>query len=105
MKEIARLVGCSLSSVSCWTRDIELTAEQRRRLLSRNPAVNGQLVAEANRTRARERRLQFQQHRRRIAHQRHIGHIAGCMLYWAEGSRNRNTVASRTRTRRWRATS
>jgi predicted transcriptional regulator len=59
MKEIARLVGCALSSVSSWTRDIELTPEQCAALRSRNPAINGQLVAAANASRARARRAAF----------------------------------------------
>lgn len=92
MKEIAQLVGCALSSVSYWTRDIKLTPEQCAQLRSRNPAINGQLVAVANATRARARRTEFQQHGRRLARRSDQLHIAGCMLYWAEGSKSRNSV-------------
>lgn len=92
MKEIARLVGCALSSVSCWTRDIQLTEDQCQALRSRNPAINGQLVAAANRARALALRREFQEMGRDIARTSDPGHVAGCMLFWAEGSRRRNTV-------------
>jgi hypothetical protein len=92
MKEIARIVGCSLSSVSCWTRDIELTPDQCAGLRSRNPAVNGQIVAASNRWRARAKREACQLVGRTRAREAEHRHLAGCMLYWAEGSKNRNSV-------------
>src|SRR5688572_8816947 len=92
MKEIARLVGCSLSSISYWTRDIELSPEQCARIRSRNPSINGQLVAAANRERGLLRRRAFQQAGRRRRAERSELHVAGCMLYWAEGSKSKNSV-------------
>jgi hypothetical protein len=92
MKEIAKLVGCSLSSISCWTRDIQLTPEQCARLRSRNPSINGQLVAAANRERGLVRRRAFQTNGRTKCNKRNELHIAGCMLYWAEGAKGKNTV-------------
>jgi predicted transcriptional regulator len=44
VKEIARIVGVSRSSVSLWIRDIELTPKQHAALQARNPAHNGQRV-------------------------------------------------------------
>ena len=41
IKEIARAVGVSTSSVSHWVRDIELTEEQIEALRARNPILNG----------------------------------------------------------------
>jgi hypothetical protein len=92
MKEVARLVGCALSSISYWTHDIELTEDQRSALRYRNPAINGQLVAAANAARARARRRADQEHGRRLARRRDPLHVAGCMLYWAEGSKSRDAV-------------
>lgn len=92
MKEIARLVGCSLSSISYWTRDIELSPEQCARLRSRNPSINGQLVAAANRERGLIRRRTFQTIGRTKCNERDELHISGCMLYWAEGSKGKNAV-------------
>jgi hypothetical protein len=92
MKEIARLDGVALSSVSCWTRDIELSPEQCRLLRSRNPSINGQLVAAQNRERGLVRRKRFQSIGRAHARRRADLHVAGCMLYWAEGSKGKNAI-------------
>ncbi len=54
IKEIARAVGVSPSSVSYWVRDIELTAKQVEALRARNPILNGQMAgAKARAARAR----------------------------------------------------
>jgi transcriptional regulator with XRE-family HTH domain len=93
VKEIARLLAVSQSSVSAWVRDIELTVEQRQALLSRNPAFNAQ--ANGSKTRARRalaERLAYQADGRVIASARDPEFVAGCMLFWAEGSRERNAV-------------
>ena len=92
MKEIARLVGVSLSSVSCWTRGIEMSPEQCARLRSRNPSINGQLVAAANRERGLVQRRAYQTDGRARTRSGDLLHAAGCMLYWAEGAKNRNSV-------------
>jgi hypothetical protein len=92
MKEISRIVGCSLSSVSNWTRDVALTPGQCAALRSRNPSINGQLVAAANRSRALGQRQAFQDAGHSAAQRGSLIHAAGCMLYWAEGSKSRNSV-------------
>ncbi len=93
MKEIARLLGVSRSSASIWVRDIELSSEQRARLLWQNPAYNGQCKGSAaNREKGRARRLAYQQRGRQLAGQGTVSYLAGCMLWWAEGDRNRNVV-------------
>jgi transcriptional regulator with XRE-family HTH domain len=91
--EIAQCLGVSKSSVSLWVRDIELTDEQRLALLHRNPAYNRQLsgwtkVAE----RRRAERKQYQERGRELARQGNPVFVAGCMLYWAEGSKGRNQL-------------
>jgi hypothetical protein len=92
MKEIARVLDCALSSISYWTRDIELSPEQHARLRSRDPSVNGRLVAAANRERGLVQRRGFQAAGRARSGLRDGLHLAGCMLYWAEGGKNRNSV-------------
>jgi transposase-like protein len=91
--EIARRVGVSKSSVSIWVRDIELSAAQHEALVQRNPAYNRQLsgwtrLAE----RRRVERQGFQEDGRRRARLRDPEFVAGCMLYWAEGSKERNQL-------------
>jgi AcrR family transcriptional regulator len=88
---IAEEIGVSKASVSLWVRDIELTAAQQAVLLAQNPARNGQMLGmRVRRERCREQRVGAQQHGRELARQRDPDHIAGCMLYWAEGSKARN---------------
>jgi transcriptional regulator with XRE-family HTH domain len=93
IKQIARELAVSRSSVSLWVRDIELTEAQRSALLERNPAFNrqnsGWLVVSARR---REARLYAQREGRALARRGDALHIAGCMLHWAEGSKSRNAL-------------
>jgi transposase-like protein len=93
IKEIARRIGVAPSSVSAWVHDIELTLAQERELLRRNPAYNRQLsgtkVQAANR---RAERVAYQEQGRRLARRRDSCHVAGCMLYWAEGEKDRNSL-------------
>jgi transposase-like protein len=90
VKELAGLLGVSKSSVSLWVRDIELTEPQylalRRRMGGR---IEG---SRENAVRALARRRTEQNSGRRAAHRGDLLHAAGCMLFWAEGSRNRNVV-------------
>ena len=91
IREIAELVGISRSSASVWVRDIVLTPEQRRVLDDRGEqgrAVTRRLKAE----RARAVRLEHQNEGRRLARARRGTYAAGCMLYWAEGDKCRNSV-------------
>jgi transposase-like protein len=93
VKEIARIVGVSVSSVSVWVRDVPLTAEQEAALAARDPVRNGQRRGTINNSRrCREVREAAQEDGRRRARAGDPGFIAGCMLYWAEGSKRRNTV-------------
>jgi predicted transcriptional regulator len=92
MNEIARLVGVSLSSVSCWVRDVPLTEDQTA-ALRRRMSENGRAAAAAGRrSAARKVRRTYQEHGRQLAREGRLMHIAGAMLYWAEGSKSRNTA-------------
>jgi hypothetical protein len=93
LNEISRRLGVAKSSVSHWVRDIELTPEQHDELLRRNPAYNSQRSGTwVQAERQRVRRLNFQQAGRVRARCDDAGFVAGCMLYWAEGAKNRNQV-------------
>ena len=83
----------SKSSVSVWTRDIELTEAQHERLRQANPIHNEQLRGQAGRrATARGARLAAQEHGRAQARRGDLLHLQGCMLFWAEGSKRRNSV-------------
>jgi transcriptional regulator with XRE-family HTH domain len=93
IKDIARLVGVSASSVSTWVRDIALTPEQHEALAARNVAYNRQMSGTWNQAaRRRAQRVDYQEHGRAIARFGDPLFVAGCMLYWAEGAKSRNTV-------------
>jgi transposase-like protein len=93
LRAIAEQLGVSKASVSLWVRDIALTPEQEAALLAKNPVRNGQLLGmRVRRERCREQRIAAQQHGRELARRCDPDHIAGCMLYWAEGSKARNVA-------------
>jgi hypothetical protein len=93
VREIATLIGVSRGSVSLWVRDIELTDAQHAALFVRNPAYNGQRVAaQANIAKHRAIREQFQRDGRALARDGDPVFAAGCMLYWAEGSKRRTSA-------------
>ena len=94
IKEIARVVGVAPSSVSLWARDVPLTAEQLASLRERNPAYNRQLRgATRNAERGRTRRRAYQDEGREMARRAEPLHVAGTMLYWAEGDKGSKNCA------------
>jgi hypothetical protein len=95
-KRIAAQLGVSVNSAYRWTKDIELTPEQTRANL-RGPS--GPLNPEALRRRTerwiaicRERRAVCQEDGRAMAREENPLHLAGCMLYWAEGAKSRDGI-------------
>jgi predicted transcriptional regulator len=94
VKEICQTLGVAKSSVSVWVRDIELTSEQRNRLIEKgSPRMRGRFDgAEANARKHLELRREYQEAGRLKAREQDPLHIAGCMLYWAEGRKARNRL-------------
>lgn len=94
INEIASLLGVSKGSVSIWVRDIELTDNQIKELEQQNPIYNNQLHGSKERAnKARKQRSQYQQLGKEKAKEGNLLHQAGCMLYWAEGYKSKNTCA------------
>jgi transcriptional regulator with XRE-family HTH domain len=91
IKEIQQLLGVSRSSVSLWVRDVPLTPEQQAALIERI-RLGPMRAGVASAARARERRAAFQEHGRLRARDASTVYAAGCMLYWAEGGKRRNSV-------------
>jgi hypothetical protein len=72
-------------------RDIELTEEQHEALRAHNPIYNRQLAGRGvTSARRRAERRAHQEQGRALARRGDPLHVAGCMLYWAEGDKNRN---------------
>jgi Homeodomain-like domain-containing protein len=96
IKRIAAILHVSPSSVHKWTADIRLSPEQRRRnYYDASGPLNPDDVARRARAwaeKSRERRRQAQEEGRLRAREGDPLHMAGCMLYWAEGTKGRNTA-------------
>jgi transcriptional regulator with XRE-family HTH domain len=93
VREIQRRLNVAKSSVSLWVRDVPLTAEQLERLRRSNGRHPRQLkAAKRNAELARGRRRAYQAEGRALARRGDVRHAAGCMLYWAEGDKNRNAA-------------
>jgi hypothetical protein len=94
-KRIAAMLGISPSSALYWTRDIELTPQQVAANLGTGVRADSEVVSRRARAwaaRSRDRRRQFQAEGRARAREGDRLHEAGCMLYWAEGSKSKNSV-------------
>lgn len=93
VNEICKRLGVAKSSVSVWVRDIQLTAEQKAELERLHYASRGQIEGGATNARKfRNLRQQYQEEGRLKARERDPLHIAGCMLYWGEGAKARNSL-------------
>lgn len=95
-RAIARELRVSVNSAYRWTSDIELTPEQREFNLRgpagpQNPEHIRRRVAAWSAT-CRAKRLTYQREGREATRAGDPLHLAGCMLYWAEGARSRNHV-------------
>lgn len=96
MNEIVRTLGIAKSSVSLWTKDIELSAQHRKRLSERGRSIESI-------ERRRQARLRNERARRRPFFEQAVADITemtqdqlfliGVALYWGEGSKTkRGTV-------------
>jgi hypothetical protein len=96
LRTIATQVGVAVSTVSAWTRDIVLTPEQQSAILLSNGGpwdpVRMRAASAARAAIARQRREEAQLAGRVRAKQGDALHRMGCMLYWAEGAKDRNTI-------------
>lgn len=94
VRQITQELGVSKSSVSRWVRNVEMTPELKALLQSRNPATTGHIAGpEAIRKKHEAFRQKWRDQGRQDALRKDWIHIAGCMLYWGEGTKNRNTCA------------
>ena len=91
--QIAKQLGVSKSSVSTWVRDIVLSPAQHEALSGENAMYERQRYSCVVRTvRCRHERTWWQIEGRVAARRGDPLHAAGCMLFWAEGSKHRNVA-------------
>jgi hypothetical protein len=88
IKQIAKMLDIAPATASVWVRDIEITPEQRERNVARAGRARGDNWRAINRA----RRDAYQREGRERARQVDELHLAGCMLYWGEGAKERNIV-------------
>lgn len=92
IRSIEKELGVSKSSVSRWTRDIELSDEQQKNL-KRNQIEK--VLKKGSQANSKKHLLQRRNHQvsgREYARLNRPLHLKGCMLYWAEGSKDRNRL-------------
>jgi hypothetical protein len=88
---IAKELSVSKSSVKIWTQNITLSPEQIENL--KNNKRGGSIQASfINQEKARNWRKQYQEEGRKKAKEKNILHCMGCMLFWAEGTKNKNKI-------------
>ncbi|MCB9452042.1 MAG: hypothetical protein H6672_11420 [Anaerolineaceae bacterium] len=93
VREISRTLGVSKGSVSVWVRDIELTEDQIEQLKTKQHRYGAQNEgSRANRKKFMKMRRLYQEEGRAKAREERSLHMAGCMLYWAEGAKKRGRV-------------
>lgn len=87
VKQIAKQLKVANSTASLWTRGITLTDEQKQKLLTRE-ITDEQAIAHSNFF--KNKRLATQQKGKDLVKKGDPLYIAGCMLYWGEGSKSVN---------------
>jgi len=95
LKKIARRLDVSPSSVKAWTDDIVLTPEQHAANLYRGGPLDPERLRAAAAARSESCRTKRAAHQEQGRHRARADdhlHQAGCMLYWAEGSKTGNAV-------------
>jgi transposase-like protein len=88
INEIARELSVSKSSVSTWVRDIRLTNKQKKELSNNNKAFGNSFCADF----FRKKREEYQKNGVRLLEKHGYEFLCGCMLYWAEGTKERSKV-------------
>lgn len=92
INDICNKLHVSKSSVSYWVRDIILTDDQVVKLKNKNPIFNNQIRARNALSKKRlSIRASYQEEGKQLAKLNEPLHIIGCILYWGEGAKDRNS--------------
>lgn len=85
--KIAKELGVAKSTISVWTRGVTLTEDQKSLLLHREISTER---SSAHSNIFRIRRQQYQDKGKKKIKENDPLYIAGCMLYWGEGTKDVN---------------
>lgn len=86
---IAKMLNVGKSSVSCWVRDIVLTEEQKN-ILKNN--ISTKLGDTYIRDKYSAIRKEYQEIGRQLVKTADKSFIAGIMIFWAEGAKDKNSI-------------
>lgn len=92
VREIARELNVSKGSVSAWVRDIRLSQDQYDSIYLKwkiSSKRGNDLAGKLNQEKYLQLRKGYQEEGKDLARKRDPDFIAGCMLYWAEGTKSR----------------
>ena len=90
LNEIASAINVSKASVSCWVKDVPLSAEQRAWLFEKQ-----QRLCQGNELKSKkclESRILAMESGVKKAKEKNPLHMAGCFLYWGEGAKCGNRI-------------
>lgn len=86
--EIADLLKAPVEEVSGWVRDEVLSVKE-----SHLASLNHLIAAQTRSIHLRAKRREYQQEGRERAKEKRPLHLAGCMLYWGEGTKSRSGLS------------
>lgn len=97
LNEIVKKIGVAKSTTSLWVRDIVLSQDQKDKLWEKNPVSMHSLESRERANKAsyetwKARRIESQRKGKARVKMQDVSFIAGCMLYWAEGSKKVNSA-------------
>jgi hypothetical protein len=93
--DIAKELGISKSTSFNWTRKIQLNEEQLEKLRHRETPcfrTKNDIWAIQQKEKFKTKRLEYQSQGRKEIIKTDWEHAAGCMLFWGEGSKSKNTL-------------
>jgi hypothetical protein len=90
---IAKQLGVSKGSVSLWVKDLELTIDQKNQLLASQTNNFKYIYNNSKQKQFLSKREENQEIGRNKAKEKDTLHCMGCMLFWAEGTKDKNRIA------------
>lgn len=93
--QISKIIKASKGSISIWIRELVLTEDQKILLKNNNLITSKNTIrklAESNKVLWKKRRELYQEEGKKLAQNKDPNFIIGCILYWAEGTKDRNSI-------------
>lgn len=92
-RQISDILNVSKGTLNIWLKDIKLSNEQQIELDKKDSCKNPiRLGSQKTKEKYLKLRNQYQEDGRNKVKENNLLHAQGCMLYWAEGGKSKNTV-------------